>query len=239
MQFSEIQTIVNDNLEASQFENWTADLTKRWINRAVRWACRGRVITPAGLISHNFSFLINEVQCSTVDEQRKYDLPDGTTSTIWKFRKDKNVELVDASSYRVPLTKFLKKDIEDDSDFAYLLDKGAPTHYCIEQSKLWLYPLPDHSANEDTAWTVNMEYYGYLPELSEDTDTNIFTVQHPELIEWKATALGMEWAKDEQVAYYDSKAKERLLEIITDDQEIDLGGIERGMEPSEDSQLGV
>ncbi|MHC4345347.1 MAG: phage adaptor protein [Planctomycetota bacterium] len=241
MQFSELQTAVNDNLDAndSTFTNLTAAMTKRWINRAVRWACQGQVIAAGGLISHNFSFLINEVQASTIDEQRKYDLPDGTTATIWEFRKDKNVELVNASSYRATLTKLHKTDIEDDPDFAYLLDKGKPTHFCIEQSKLWLFPLPDHSSNDDQAWTVNMEYYGYLPELSADSDANVFTLKSPELIEWKATALGMEWAKDAQVSYFENKAKEKLIEMITNDQAIDLGGIERGMQPADGAQLGV
>jgi len=240
MQFSEIQTIVNDNLEASDFTNWTVAMTKRWINRAVRWACEGQVIGAGRLlISHDFSFLKNEVQAATIDEQRKYDLPDGSISTVWEFRKDRNVELIDVSNYRRPLTKLHKTDIEDDPDFAYLLDKGIPSHFCIEQSKLWLFPLPDHSFNEDTAWTINMEYYGYLSELSADADTNIFTLKFPDLLEWKATALGMEWSKDEQVAYFDNKAGEKLMRMITNDQAIDLGGIERGMVPSDGAQLGV
>jgi hypothetical protein len=239
MQFSELQTAVNDNVETSHFTNWTAALTKRWINRAIRWACEGQVITPAGLLSHDFSFLINEVQANTIDEQRKYDLPDGAAATIWEFRKDKNVELINASDYRSPLTKLYKTDIEDDPEFAYLLDKGIPTHFCIEQSKLWLFGLPDHSANSETAFVINIEYYGYLPELSADSDTNILTLKFPELIEWKATALGMEWAKDELVTYFNNKAKEKLIEMITNDQAVELGAIERGMQPADGAQLGV
>lgn len=241
MQFSEIQTNVNDNLEASHFTNWTAALTKRWINRAVRWACDGQVLTAGGLlISHDFSFLINEVQASTVDEQRRYDLPDGSVSDVWEFRKDKNIELVDADDYRVPLTKLHKTDIEDDPQFAYLLGKGKPSHFCIEQKKLWLFPLPDHAANQDTAWTINMEYYGYLPDLSADADTNIFMLKFPELLEYKATALGFGWAKDTDAEQeYEAKAAKRLLELITNDQAIELGGIERGMQPTDGARIGV
>jgi hypothetical protein len=246
MQFSEIQTIVNDHLETSSFTNWTAAYTKRWINRAVRWACNGQVILPETkqtltkrVISHDFSFLITEVQASTVDEQRKYALPDGSTATIWEFRKDKNIELIDYNSYRKNLYKLHKTDIEDDPDFSYLLDKGIPSHYCIEGSKIFLYPLPDHSYNNDTAFTINMEYYSYLPELINDADTNVFTNKFPELIEWKATALGMEWAKDEQVKYFNDKADEKLLEIITNDQSFELGGIEMGMQPTAGARLGA
>ena len=228
MQYSEIQTTVNDHLEASQLTNWTAALTKSWINQAQRWVCRGQLILPETSetltkrqISHDFSFLINEVQASTVQEQRCYALPDGATASVWRFRKDKNIELIDASNYRQQLTKLHKTDIEDDSEFAYLLGKGAPSHFCIEQFKLWLYCLPDHAQNQDTAWTINQEYYGYLPDLSADADTNVLTLKFPEVLEYKATALGFEWAKDELAAYYNKKADEELLEMITDDQAIE------------------
>jgi len=246
MQFSEIQSVVNDNLDASSFTNWTATLTKRWINRAVRWACNGQVILPETketltkrVISHDFSFLINEVQAGTVDEQRKYALPDGSTADIWEFRKDKNVELIDYNNYRIPLYKLHKTDIEDDPDFKYLLDKGIPSHFCIEGFKIDLFKLPDHSFNNDTAFIINMEYYGYLPELSDDTDTNVFTLKFPDLLEWKATALGMEWAKDEQVKYFNDKADEKLLEMITNDQATELGGIEMGCRPTSGGRIGA
>ena len=247
MQFSELQTAVNDNLESSQFTNWTAALTKRWINRALRWACEGQVILPEKseslvkrLMSHDFSFLINEVQASTVDGQRTYALPNGATTNVWEFRKDKNVELVDVNNYRVPLTKFHKTDIEDDPQFAYLTGEGTPSHFCIEQFRLWLYCLPDHSQNQDTAFSINMEYYGYLPDLSADDDSNDFTLKFPELIEYKATALGFGWAKDTDAEKeYEDKANRRMLELITNDETIDLGGIERGMEPSAGASIGV
>jgi len=198
MQFSEIQAAVNDDLETSHFTNWTADLTKRWINRAVRWACEGQVVLPQATgilpltVSHDFSFLTNEVQAGTIDEQRKYDLPDGSTADIWEWRKDKNIELIDASNYRVPLRKFHKRDIEDDPLFALLTGKGTPSHFCIEQFKLWLFCLPDH-----------------------------------------------EWAKDPAWEYFDKQANKRLLEMITNDQGTELGGIERGMQPTAGAKIGA
>jgi len=245
MQFSEIQAAVNDDLETSHFTNWTAVLTKRWINRALRWACEGQVVLPQATgilpltVSHDFSFLTNEVQASTIDEQRKYDLPDGSSADIWEWRKDKNIELIDASNYRVPLRKFHKRDIEDDPLFALLTGKGTPSHFCIEQFKLWLFCLPDHSQNSDTAWTINMEYYGYLPTLTADEDSNVLTVKFPDLIESKAAALGFEWAKDPAWEYFDKQANKRLLEMITNDQSTELGGIERGMQPTAGAKIGA
>ena len=243
MAFSDIQTNVGDILESGQYPDMSSTMIKKWINSAVRWSCEGQVIVPTPkphLISHDFSFLVNEVQADTIDEQRKYDLPDGSTSTVWEFRKDKNVELINSTDYRVPLTKMFKRDIEDNANFAYLLGKGTPSVFCIEQFKLWLFCLPDHDNNDDEAWTINVEYYGYLPSLVEDTDTNSFTIKFPELIEWKAAALGFEWAKDTDAEqYYNNKAVTRLLEMITNDIAIDLGGIEIGMAPMDGQSLGV
>jgi hypothetical protein len=247
MDFSQLQASVNDNVETSQFTNWTAALTKRWINRAVRWACEGQIFLPETnetfakrQISHDFSFLINEVEASTVDGQRTYLLPDGTTENVWEFRKDKNIELIDYNDYRLPLLKFFKRDIEDDPEFRYLIEEGVPSHFCIEQSALWLFPLPDHSQNNDEAWSINMEYYAYLPELSDDADTNIFTLKFADLLEFKASSLGFGWAKDtDSEKEYEDRAIRRMIEIITNDQSVALGGIERGCQPTGGAQLGV
>lgn len=240
MQFSEIRAKVNDNLEGDDFTNLTVAMIDGWINDAVRWCCEGQVLLPNGqIISHDLSFLIREVQASTVDLQRKYDLPDGTATGVWEFRKDKNVELIDADDNRVPLTKMHKTDIEDDPDFAYLLDAGTPSHFCIEQLKIWLFCLPDHSSNSDVAWTFNFEYYGFAPLLVEDTDTNVFTTKFHELIIWKATAFGLEWAKDSSMDYYENKANKRLAEIVLNDQSFELGGIERGIVPNAGANIGV
>jgi len=245
MTFKELQDALNDNMEGSQFTALTADMRKKWINQAQRWVCEGQVIVTdqfgkTMMIQHDFSFLCCEAQADTVDEQRKYALPDGSIIGVWEFRKDKNIELINADNYRVPLKKVLKRDIEDDSSFAYLLGKGIPTHFCIEQNDIWLYKLPDHAYNRNTAWTINMEYYGYLDDLSADGDTNILTLKNPEVLEWKATELGFEWAKDsEGVEFYGNRATKRLLEIINNDQAIKLGTIERGMQPVDGQSLGV
>jgi len=241
MAFSDIQTNVGDYLESASFPAMTSAMIKSWINRAVRWACNGQVIIPGSpLISHDFSFLINEVQADTIEQQRKYDLPDGNTTDVWEFRKDKNVELINSLDYRVPLTKMFKRDIEDNVNFAYLLGDGTPSVFCIEQFMLWLFCKPAHENNDDEPWTINIEYYAYLPLLVEDTDTNVFTIKYPELIEWKATSLGFEWAKDTDAQQeYENKAIKRLLEMITNDHAVDLGGIEVGMSPMSGQSLGV
>lgn len=238
MTFLEIINAVKENIEASTFPNLEDSQIKAWINSAQRWVCEGALVTGGVLVEHNFSFLETETQADTVDKQRRYELPSAADS-ILAFKADKNIELIDHLSYRHPLTKILKKDIEDKQEFKNLAGKGTPSHFCIEQGDLWLYKLPAHASNNNQAFTINMEYFAYLTDLSADGDTNILTIKYPEVLEFKATALGFLWSKDEQVGYYDGLAKEKLAEMITSDQMKKVIGVERGMAPLEGQELGA
>jgi hypothetical protein len=141
----------------------TNDKTDEFINTILR-----RIQTI-----HNFTFMKQEVTRSTVDLTRKYSLPTASDSnwaeveagTVRLFKDEINTELINSGNQRVKLRKRLKEQIEDDPEFNDLDDSGTPSDYCVEQSYLWLYHKPDHSANEDTAWTINMNFFGYLPNL--------------------------------------------------------------------------
>lgn len=237
MTFTELREIVKSNLEGADIPNLTEAMLSRWINSAQRWICQGSIVSAGLLIQHNFSFLVTETEADTIDEQRRYDLP-SASGDVLAFKSDKNIELIDYQNYRHPLTKLFKKDIEDKTKFRWLEGKGTPSHFAIEQGDIWLYPLPSHSTNNDTAFTINIEYYGYLTDLSADEDTNILTTSYPEVLEYKATALGFAWIKDEQAGYYDGLAKEKLAEIITEDQGKIMIGLERGIAPIEGQSLG-
>jgi hypothetical protein len=239
--FSTLQTNVNDALEGDSFTNLTATMIKGWINSAMRWVCNGVLVLPNNkILNHNFSFLETEVEASTVNEQRRYDLPvEDAANDIMQFKAEKTdgiCELIDYNDYRKQLTKLDKKEIEARTRFVDIADKGIPSHYCIDQSDLWLYPLPDHSANNDEVFIINFEYYGYLITLSDDDDTNYLTGHYPEILKWKATALGFEWAKDELANYFENKAKSRLLEMILEDEK-KKGGVEIGMYPKPGQSL--
>jgi len=238
MNLLELREIIKSNLEGASIPNLTDAMFNRWINSAQRWVCEGSLVSGGILIEHNFSFLVAETQADTTDKQRRYALPTAADS-ILAFKADKNIELINHLSYRHPLIKVLKKDIEDNPKFRNLAGKGVPSHFCIEQSDIWLYPLPSHASNNNTAFTINMEYYGYLTDLSADGDTNVLTISYPEVLEFKATALGFLWIKDEQVSLYDGLAKEKLAEMITVDQTKKIIGLERGMRPLLGQQLGV
>jgi hypothetical protein len=190
------------------------------------------------ILNYNFSWMKRECTADTVDSQRRYALPDGT-GTIWDFKSEISCELVDSNSKRRPLTRKFKEDIENDPTYNDTTDTGRPNTYCIDQDSLWLYPLPNHAENSGSAWTVNLEYYGYLIDLSGDTDTNTITDDYPLLLEYGATELGYRYGQDvEQAEYYKGLKNEIFLEMIKADQQLELSGIEVGMQPRAGCGLG-
>jgi len=215
-----------------------SDKIDEYINNDQRWICRGSLFLPDKHIIHNFSWLKRETTADTVDEQRRYELPDGSGS-IWKFKVEKSCELINSESYRVPLKRMLKQDIENDSRFKDTTGKGAPSVYCIDDGDLWLYLLPDHSSNSDSAWTINLEYYGYLPVLSDSNTTNTITNDYPEVLEYGATEQGYRFGMDEEQAeYWKAKKIEIFLEMLKVDQALQLSGLETGMQPIAGVALG-
>ena len=238
---SEIRTKITANWPTN-FHSSEIDSPKKdvWINEAQRWVCRGALFLPSGeKIKHNFSFLETENQGSTVDLQRRYALPtEDAANNIKKFKVEISCELINSENYRVPLTRLFKTDIENRPRFVNTEDAGTPRNYCIQENDLCLFPLPDHSCNNDTAWTINLEYYGYLITLSADDDNNILTTDWPEVIEFYATALGFRFGFDIEMAeFWEAKAKEKLLEIIEEDQAKALTGIEEGQKPAQGQSM--
>lgn len=238
---AELRTKITANWPTN-FHSDEIDSTKKdvFINEAQRWVCRGALFLPTGeKIKHNFSFLETENQGSTVDLQRRYLLPtEDAPNNIRKFKVEISCELINSESYRVPLTRLFKQDIEDRPKFVNTEDAGTPSHYCIQENDLWLFKLPDHSCNDDTAWIINLEYFGYFLTLSADGDNNILTNDWPEVIEWYATALGFRFGFDaEKAEYYEAKAKELLLSMILEDQNKALTGIEEGQKPAQGQSL--
>lgn len=238
MTLSELRTQVQANWpDGFHSGKLTTAKINTFINDAQKWVCRGSVLLPGGVLNHNFSFLVTETEADTVDSQRRYDLPSSGTG-ILAFKADLNIELIDSEGYRRPLIKQHKKNIEDKTQFANTAGTGVPGYFCIEQGDIWLYPLPDHSYNAGNAFTINMEYYGYLTDLSGDDDENTLTEDNPEILIWKATAAGFRFGFDiDQAEYWENKSKERLIEMIYEDQDKTLSAIEEGMTPDDDQSL--
>jgi hypothetical protein len=235
---SEIRTDVQanwpDNYHSSDLDN---DKTDEFINKTLRKIQR----------IYNFTWMKQEVTRSTVDATRKYSVPTAGDSnwsevesgTVRKHKDEITTELINAENTRVELRKRTKKQIEDDPDFSDLDDAGTPSDYCIDQLYLWLYHKPDHAYNNDSAWTINMQQYGYLPDLSGDSDTNTVTNDYPEVLEYGATAQGFRFGHDIEMAeYWEAKMNEVLAEMINADIGKELSTVESGIEPELGAGIG-
>lgn len=239
-QLSEIRTAVQANWPDNYHSSFLTDIkTDEYINTTQRWVCRGTLIIPQILpiLNYSFSWMKAEVTGSTVQAQRRYGLPDGSL-TLLKFKAEISLELIDQGSMRKPLTRRYKQDIENISTYRDTLDKGTPRDYSIQDFDIWLYPLPDHARNASTAWTMNLEYYGYLADLSGNTDSNTLSADYPLILEYGATELGFLYGQDDnKAARYKALKQELMLEMIKADQVLDLS-TETGLEPVAGAGLG-
>ena len=230
---SEVRTNVQGNWPTSYHSTFlTGTKVDEYINNVVRWVCKGTIIIPNfKMVNHNFSWMKKEVTADTVDEQQRYQLP-AASSTIWRYKAEISCELINSSSYRVYLRRKLKRDIEVSSEHNDTTDKGTPRDYCVDQGYIWLYPIPDHSYNSSSAWTINLEYYGFPPDLSGDSDTNELTNYHPNILEYGATELGFRYGQDyEQADYYKNLKVEAFIDMLRQDQAEVLGNLDMGMQP--------
>jgi len=236
---SEIREAVQLNWPSGYHENdIDNDKVDAWINRIQRRICR----------RHNFTWMEQEVTQNTTDEERKYLLPvagdsdwaEVESGTVRRFKSEISCELQDYDSNIITLTKAFKEQIENNSDFDDLTAKGTPSHYCLQQSYLWLYKLPDHGDNDDTAFVIDLEFYGYLADLSGDTDTNTITDNDPEVLECGATALGFRFGLDiERAQSWFTDMAGIFEEMKREDEIKELATIEQGMRPRDGQQLGV
>lgn len=204
----------------------TAKLTAL-INERMRSVCS----------KYNFWWMVKECTQSTVDQQQRYDLPDGTDSdvngeVVWEYKQDINVDLIDYQNHRIPLTRAIKGDIENDARFSDTVDKGIPSVYCENQDDIWLFPKPYHAHNSATAFTINIEYYGYPPSLSSTNTSNTFSQRYPKALEYGVTADAYRIGQDLDMSeYYETKFNDEIAEMVSADLEREFGGIEQGLTP--------
>jgi len=241
---STLRTRIRNNWPSGFFtDNLTDPQLDTWINDTQRWVCRGTIYVPdeygrQKLICHNFSWQKEESSASTVDRQRRYALPDGT-GDVMKFKTEITFEIVKYDGYRRPLTRRLKVDIENDLRFADVEGYGIPECYCLDDGDIWLYKLPDHTYNNNEAFTLNFEYYGFLPELSGDDDHNVLTDDFPEVLEYGATADGFRFARNfEEAEYWEAKKRDMFIQMLKADQHQEFAALEEGFCPAAGQGLG-
>lgn len=221
-------------------DDLTAAVRLRHLNEIQRQICR----------SHNFAFMKQEVTRDTVDVTQTYSLPTAGDSnwteidsaTVLRFKRDISLELINSQSYRVPLIKLHKQILEDKKILAKETGKGIPRYYDIDQKKIWLYAIPYHSLNADTAWSMNFEFYGYFADLPGDgsaTDNNELTNSHNLVLEYGATAKGYIFGKDWAAAEkWRRMSFDIFSQMVDEDLDLQLSGQEEGMFPDDAQSIG-
>lgn len=215
MALSDIRTRVATNIDRDDVPDTAGGLIDRWINDAQRRICR----------SHNFSFMESEADTTLVVAQRNYSLPDASGSDL-RFKVEISLEIISSGGDRIRLKRVFKQDAENSDRYISTTETGTPATYAIQKGQIYLYPIPSK------ALTMNLEYYGFLDDVSEDTDTNDLIDNYPEVVEALATAFGLRYALEEERSnYWEEKAQSQVREMIQEDNSNKYGNIEEGMAP--------
>ena len=219
-------------------DDLTTTVLTRYANDLQRGLCR----------AYNFAFMKQEVTRSTADETQKYTLPTAGGSAwtrvlerhaaVLRFKRDISLELINSQSYRVPLTKLHKQLLEDKKVLAKETGTGIPQYYDVDQDRIWLYRIPKHSYNANTAWTMNLEFFGYLADLASGGN-NVLTDEHPLVLEYGITAKGFAWAKDWPASEkWRRWAQDIFAAMLNEDADLQLSGIEEGFFPDPAQSIG-
>jgi hypothetical protein len=231
---AEILTNVQNNLPTDYHSDiLTTTKITEFINAAVREVCK----------RHNFWWMKKELTQNTTDGQQRYDLPDGTTTdangvAVWRWKVGINVDLIDYQAHRIALNRRYKNDIETDPAYRDTSDTDIPADYCEDQDDLWLYPKPNHADNNNLAFQINAEYWGYPLDLSASNTHNKLSDGWPEALEYWATARcyrhGQDYADAE---YWEGLFDKQMAIIIDEDVDRQDTGIEQGLTPTAGAQV--
>jgi hypothetical protein len=140
---------------------------------------------------------------NTITDQRQYTVADGLPSDILEI--DIAKALVSGGQIILQQRTFQYMENVDRNSFT-----GNPTICAWYENSLFLYPIPDN------VYVVTLDYKKlYLP-LTEDDDTNDFTVYASSLIKAKAKwILYMQFLKDPEMAQIEEVCEMKALGQLT------------------------
>jgi hypothetical protein len=172
----ELRAIVLDNLErAASDTNVQSNNADRWINNVIRQTFCTR---------YNWDAMEATYSINTVAGQEIYPFPSPQTKDI----KQLAIRLDTGSPY-MPM----REDSEDQLDHNIPVTSvgGIPKGWCRTGAALRLRPVPSSSN-----YRIRARVWDYPTPLTDASATNYWTLQHPDLIEDLATALGFRWLGD-------------------------------------------
>jgi len=215
MALSDIRTRVAMNVNRDDVPDTAGGLIVRWINEAQRRVCR----------APNFSFMEAEAETTLVVDQRNYALPTASGDDL-RFKSEISLEIISSGDDRIRLKRIFKQDAENRDEFIDTTKSGTPRNYALQKGQIYLYPIPNIEL------TMNVEYYGFLDDLSADTDTNDLIDDYPEAVAALATSFGFRYVYEEERAdYWETKATALVNEMIKESDDNKYGNVEEGMAP--------
>jgi hypothetical protein len=130
-----------------------------YINERQKHICR----------SYNYSFLFQTFPAiTTADGTASYALPTG-------FKDDAHTYWTDSDGQNRPLL-MVDRPTAWERYGTTSTDKGEPAAWSMEATTLTIWPTPDD------AYTIKVDGFGYLADLSADADHNVLTDEWPELL---------------------------------------------------------
>ena len=212
MAMSDVRSRISNNLNRDDITDVQLLI---WINDSQRRICR----------SHNFAFMETEADTSLVVNQRNYALPTASGSDL-RFKAEISLEIIRADSDRQRLKKIYKPNAEWKDEYIDTTEQATPRNYSIQKGQIYLYPIPD------AVLTMNLEYYGFLDDLVDDSDTNTLIDDYPEVIEALGTSFGFRYAFEEERAdYWEKKAVSMVNEMVKEESDNTFSNLEEGIEP--------
>lgn len=179
-----------------------------WINEALRSIQH----------QHSFRFMSAEQSFTTTEDTRKLgDIPD-------RWKQARHIPwLHDGLGGTIMLdwavTQHQMRVLysQDDAD-----DKGQPQFIRETETELEVYPFPDdNSLWDDGNYRVIVPYWEYLPELSNDGDSNVITTDPmgERYVLYQAVAEGMLFNREEERArIYFERAGQSAQRLINRDK---------------------
>lgn len=204
---SEIRTRVANILDRDDLIDAQLD---QWINDAQRTICK----------RHDFAFMESQdTSASTVDGTESYALPTD-------FKAEIALELQTSEGYRLPQLRGFKNELQKRAEYSDTTTTGEPRYYAIQNGYVWFYDTPAD------VYTIDIEYYAYLADLVDDTDTNGLVEANPIVLSYLASSYGFDYSYEpDKAKYWESRAIEGLGLMILDDKAHQFSNIEIGLEP--------
>jgi hypothetical protein len=174
-----------------------------YINERQKQICR----------SFDFSFLFQTFPAiTTVDGTASYALPTG-------FKDDAHVYWVDSDGQNQHLL-MVDRPTAWEKYGTTATDKGEPAAWSMEATTLTIWPTPD------AAYTIKVDGFGYLTDLSADADHNVLTDEWPELLIAGALAdCYAEVSLTEDSLLNEQKFAKSLRDLRVSDVERSLAGV--------------